>query len=66
MKDIILKLRQAAGPLALGWLMTIWMPVPHQLRAVVATTVDAVRNGVSAIVFTMKHESSDHATAQNY
>jgi hypothetical protein len=61
MKDIIVKLRQAAGPLALGWLLTVWVPVPVQVSATVNTAVNAVRNGVHAMLYTVEHKEQDQA-----
>ena len=54
MNDLINKLKQAFPPLVLGWILTVWMPVPEPVRAIVSTAVDAVRNGMNAAVHTMQ------------
>ncbi len=54
MKDIIAKLKQSAGPLVLGWILTIWLPVPHQVRHAARTAVNAVLNGARAVVATVQ------------
>jgi hypothetical protein len=55
MNDIIAKLRQASGPMALGWLLTVWVPVPALVHKTVNTAVTAVSNGVRAMVYTVEH-----------
>ncbi len=61
MNEIVTKLKQAVVPMALGWVLTIWAPVPTSVRGAVGTLVSAVGNGVHAVVNTMR--APDQQTA---
>ena len=53
MSEIASKLKQMIVPMALGWILTIWAPVPSQVRGVVGTMVAAVHNGAHAVMTTV-------------
>lgn len=53
MNEIVTKMKQMIVPMALGWILTIWAPVPPQVRGAVGTVVAAVNNGVHAVVNTV-------------
>lgn len=53
MSEIASKMKQMVVPMALGWILTIWAPVPPQVRGVVGTMVAAVQNGAHAVMTTV-------------
>lgn len=41
-------------PLLLGWVLSVWLPVPELVRATAHTLTLAACNGVSAVVGTIR------------
>jgi hypothetical protein len=65
MNDIVQKVKQASGPMALGWILTVWLPVPNIVRSAVTTVASAVVNGAHAVVDTVQAPPQrSEATAQ--
>lgn len=40
-------------PLLLGWVLSVWLPVPELVRTTAHTLTSAAFNGVSAVVHTI-------------
>lgn len=49
-------MRPTIMPLLLGWILSVWLPVPSLVRTTVGTAAAAVLNGVHAAAATLHHK----------
>ena len=47
-------MRDAIMPVLVGWILSVWLPVPNLVRQAAGTTMRAVENGVRAVAGTLK------------
>lgn len=47
-------MRDAIMPVLLGWMLSVWLPVPGLVRQAAGTAMRAVENGVRAVAVTLK------------
>lgn len=56
-------MRPSIMPLLLGWILSVWLPVPGFIRSTACTLAAAAFEGVSAVVHTISTKSGGLSSA---
>ena len=65
MREVAEALKRSFAPLMLGWVLTVWMPVPAPLRDALDTAVSAVLNGFKAAAVTVEPAQAQNGSARS-